>query len=206
MPRQKQFNADTVLDRAMELFWYQGFEATSMQALVTTMEINRFSLYDTFGGKHDLFMAACRRYRTIIREQVLAPLYAENAAWPEVVEFLERIAAFVAGDRFGHGCLLNNAAAELANRNESIRSLVCAFQTEKERLLADALKRAQENGDITNRTGAPALARLVVAGLNGVILSNKAHRDPERLQHNLDSLVCLLRPDQQPAEDVKSLS
>ncbi len=62
MPRVKEFDPDQALDRAMELFWRKGYEATSVQDLVEHMGINRFSLYDTFGSKHELFMAALDRY------------------------------------------------------------------------------------------------------------------------------------------------
>jgi TetR/AcrR family transcriptional repressor of nem operon len=48
----------------MQLFWEKGYEATSVQDLVEGMGINRFSLYDTFGSKHDLFLKALDRYRT----------------------------------------------------------------------------------------------------------------------------------------------
>jgi len=62
MPRTKQFDEDVVLERAMNLFWSRGFEATSMQALVDNMGINRGSLYGTFEDKRTLFERALERY------------------------------------------------------------------------------------------------------------------------------------------------
>ena len=40
-----------VLQKAMELFWQQGYEKTSMSDLVEHMGIHRKSIYDTFGEK-----------------------------------------------------------------------------------------------------------------------------------------------------------
>ena len=48
MPRSKEFDPDVVLDRATDLFWKKGYEATSIKDLVSHMRINRFSLYSTF--------------------------------------------------------------------------------------------------------------------------------------------------------------
>ena len=62
MPRAKEFDPEMVLDKAMDLFWTKGYEATSIKALVDHMGINRFSLYSTFGDKHQLFLRACDRY------------------------------------------------------------------------------------------------------------------------------------------------
>lgn len=48
MARQKAFDRAAVLEKAMAVFWLQGYEATSMQDLVESMGINRASLYATF--------------------------------------------------------------------------------------------------------------------------------------------------------------
>lgn len=62
MPRVKQFDEQEVLKKAMDLFWKQGYNATSIQDLVDYLGINRASLYDTFGGKKELFDKALDRY------------------------------------------------------------------------------------------------------------------------------------------------
>ncbi len=58
----------------MQAFWRKGYEATSIQDLVEQMGINRFSLYDTFGDKHRLYLAALDRYRQKVASESLACL------------------------------------------------------------------------------------------------------------------------------------
>ncbi|KAA2299393.1 helix-turn-helix transcriptional regulator, partial [Clostridioides difficile] len=62
MARGKEFEESVVLDKAMRLFWEQGYEKTSMTDLVNHMGIHRKSLYDTFGDKHTLFLKAVDLY------------------------------------------------------------------------------------------------------------------------------------------------
>ena len=62
MARSKEFEVNEVLDKAIQLFWAQGYEKTSMHELVNFMGIHRRSIYDTFGDKHALFMKALERY------------------------------------------------------------------------------------------------------------------------------------------------
>lgn len=62
MGRPKAFDEDAVLDRAAELFWTQGYEATSISDLEERLGVGRQSLYDTFGDKRRLFLRAIERY------------------------------------------------------------------------------------------------------------------------------------------------
>lgn len=62
MPRNKEFNYDEKLTVARNLFWKNGYHATSMNDLVDAMKINRSSLYLTYGGKHDLFLKSLNHY------------------------------------------------------------------------------------------------------------------------------------------------
>ena len=63
MPRVKLFDQNEVLTKAMNLFWKQGYAATSVQDLVQHLGINRASLYDTFGDKDQLFKKSFELYR-----------------------------------------------------------------------------------------------------------------------------------------------
>ena len=65
MARYKEFEVNEVLDKAIQLFWEQGYQKTSMQELVENMGIHRRSIYDTFGDKHALFIKALKRYEAI---------------------------------------------------------------------------------------------------------------------------------------------
>ena len=72
MPWEKQFDVDAALDRAMEGFWSRGYAASSTQDLLGRMGINRGSLYDTFGSKRALFLAALRRYEAAYQRPKIA--------------------------------------------------------------------------------------------------------------------------------------
>ena len=62
MPRPKEFNPDDAVEKAMQVFLHKGYEATSMEDLLEAMDLNRGSLYDTFGDKRQLFLKVIDRY------------------------------------------------------------------------------------------------------------------------------------------------
>src|SRR4051812_42357533 len=61
--RPRSFDRDAALQRAMEVFWRHGYEATSLADLTAAMGINPPSLYAAFGDKKRLFLEAIERYR-----------------------------------------------------------------------------------------------------------------------------------------------
>ena len=62
MPRGKTFDPDQKIDQAVDLFWQRGCDAVSVQDLVEALGLNRGSLYDTYGGKDQLWLSALARY------------------------------------------------------------------------------------------------------------------------------------------------
>ena len=75
MPRPKEFDPQEVLDKAVDLFWRQGYEFTSIQDLVDHLGINRASLYETFGDKHQLFLGAISQVLILMYSQRLCVIY-----------------------------------------------------------------------------------------------------------------------------------
>lgn len=76
MPRPKSFDPDTVLTKAMGVFWEKGYDAASISDLTAAMGINRFSLYDTFGDKHTLYLKALESYERAVVEPILERIHS----------------------------------------------------------------------------------------------------------------------------------
>lgn len=180
MGRTKQFNPQAVLEDAMHLFWERGFHSTSMQDLVDHLGVNRQSIYDTFGGKHELFEAALERYREM---QALPMRRALEADGPlgDVLRhwFRDMIAEML--KKNGKGCLLVNTATELAEQDDVIFGVCSANARQLEATFSGLLVRAQQAGDIPADRAVIPLARFLVSTINGLAVTAKATRDPEVL-------------------------
>ena len=167
MPRRRQFDPLEALQQAMELFWEKGYEATSVQDLLDGMGINRFSLYDTFQGKRELFEAALSRY---LEEQV-EPQVREMREGPEgygsIRRYFDRLVARAAGPAGWWGCLMVNTAVELAPRDRNAAKRLREFMDVIEDAFYRALARARKAGEIKSVVPASILARF----LAGTVLS-----------------------------------
>lgn len=69
--RPREFDRTEALDKAMMLFWRNGYRGVSLDDLTDAMSITRPSLYAAFGDKETLFLAAVDYYK----ETVLMPRF-----------------------------------------------------------------------------------------------------------------------------------
>ncbi len=73
MARPIQFDRDDVLNKALGLFWSDGYEASSVSRLLNVMGLNRGSLYSSFSDKRTLFKEVLDFYFRRISLVLLKP-------------------------------------------------------------------------------------------------------------------------------------
>ncbi len=182
MARPREFDRDQVVDRAVEVFWRKGFEATSIQYLVEATGLNRGSLYNTFGDKAGLFEAVFGRYlATSPTQPVIAA--AETGPPRQVIgEFFARLVELGTSDTEHRGCLMTNTAAELAARDERVAAQVTEAMQGLEEALFRLIERGQETGEIAPWRDPRSLARFLVASAQGLRITAKLNRDRAALE------------------------
>ncbi|MDJ0517195.1 MAG: TetR/AcrR family transcriptional regulator [Trichodesmium sp. MO_231.B1] len=182
MGRQKQFNRDEVLMKAMETFWCYGYEGTSIQTLVENMGINRGSLYDTFGDKLSLFHEAIAYYDSMIVTKAIARLEAPGAAKQAIIDQFYGLIDRAVADSDHKGCLLTNTAVEMGARNSDTTKQVTNNIQRIENVLKKALTTAQKKGEISHKKDISALAKFLTCCLQGLRVISKINPDREALQ------------------------
>lgn len=190
MARTKEFNREVALDRAMHVFWRKGYEAASLQDLVEAMGIGRQSLYDTFGDKHALYLAALDRYAATQGAPLFAPLDESGS----VKAALRRIFARMVDESVeGIGCLAVNATVERAACDAKIARWAMANLVGTEEKLRRALARAQVEGEISSRHDPRALARYLFNAIQGLRVTAKATNDRATLEEIVDVTLSVLQ-------------
>jgi len=178
LARPREFDQEVVVQKALELFWRRGYQATSVQDLVEATGVNRGSLYDTFGDKHGLFLAAVEHYRATVSARRLAKLEEPGALREKVATFFQGIIDFALGEGRLLGCLMTNSPVELAPHDRDTRLAVAANMGAMEAAFRRVLTRAKKNGELAADKSPTDLARFFTATANGLNVMAKAA--PER--------------------------
>lgn len=164
--RPRGFDTDAALDRAVEVFWRQGYEGASLTDLTEAMGINRTSMYAAFGNKEDLFRRAVARYAEHDMAYAREAL-AEPTAYAVIESFLRANAdALTRADR-PSGCLSVQGGLAEGGDSGRIATFLADSRLAGERALAQRLIRAVADGDLPADTDPHALARYVMVVSEG---------------------------------------
>ena len=180
MARLKEFDVDRVLDRAAETFWRLGYDATSIQDLEEATGLGRGSLYNAFGDKEGLFLAALDRYGAKYGASPLRHLEERDVA-RGIRSMLEDILARMKNPKNPQGCLLTNACLQ-GPGSPGIADKVAANMKYMEDRLERAIARARDSGQIPADAEPRQLARFYGAVAQSLGVAHKALRDTRRLQ------------------------
>lgn len=193
MARTKEFNPDEALDKAMQVFWHKGYEATSMQDLLMAMNLNRGSLYAAFGGKRELFLKALEHYckggGVVSRFSLLDQT---GPALPLIRRFIDGMLDFCLSDPQRRGCLITNTVMELAPHEKDIgKKLSKRIQTLEDAFFT-LLARAKQEGELSKDKDPRALARALVTMMQGMIVMIKAGTPADAARQTAKTALSIL--------------
>lgn len=175
--RTKAFDREEALQKAMYAFWRRGYEATSMQDLVDAMGINRQSLYDTFGDKHELYLEALERYRCGEGAAALVALEEPKPLRQRLEKMFEIMIEEAVNDKDRKGCFIANATLELANQDKTVYAFVEKNFENSVKKFEQVLSVAKAKGELGADKNVKALAVFIVNTIGGLRVTAKASPD-----------------------------
>ena len=179
MGRAKEFEDDDVLDRAGALFWRLGYDVVSVQELESATGLGRGSLYNAFGDKEGLFIAAIDRY---VDKHGAAPfrhLKSRDVA-RGIRLMLDAIIERMSNPANPRGCLLTNTSHGTGSGR--IDAYIAGKVMAMEAQLEEAITRAREEGQIPPHANPRQLARFYSAVVQSLGVTHKALGDAAALR------------------------
>ena len=192
MPRAKQFDEQQTLDAAMELFWEKGFHATSMQDLVDKLQINRASLYNTYGDKEELFNKAFGQYVSRNSQFVVDFLNGYESVKEGLRALFDNSINACSLDKTSKGCFVVNTTTELSTDNNNLKRRLAGHKERMQKVFFNYLKKGQESGEIGPEKDLEAIAALIFTLYNGLMVICKVDSKPENLSAIMEQGLSVL--------------
>ncbi|QKJ85057.1 TetR family transcriptional regulator [Paramixta manurensis] len=176
MARPKEFNIDVALDAAVGVFREHGFAGSSAQMLIEAMKIGKQSLYDTFGGKWQLYCAAVARYSSAETAEHIAMLQSETTAMAGIEQMLERVVA-----EAHRPCLGLSAISEFATSRDDLVGIREQAGRALRVALQQKLVEAQQTGAVSAELDPDQGTAFLLANIAAIRLAARAGAKPSEL-------------------------
>jgi TetR/AcrR family transcriptional repressor of nem operon len=141
MGRPVEFDRPTAVNRALALFWRQGYQATSLADLLPAMGISRGSFYAAFGDKRSFFIECLDLWAA----RTLQLLNDQRNGLPPIdalQKFFERSVAEALGPKVNWGCMLVNTVLEMSGVDDELATRASTHMADMERIFQDSLQDA----------------------------------------------------------------
>lgn len=192
MARPREFDEATVLEAAMNCFWAQGYELTSVRELAEQMGITGASLYNAFGDKRSLYRQALGHYlEQTVRDRVAR--LERLPPFPAIRTFFDEIVERSVTDKQRRGCMLVNSALELAPYDPEFQKLVAQEMIFIEAFFRRCIEAGQKDGTISTIRPAAELAKLLLSVLLGIRVLARTRPQRAVLEDAANAVLELLR-------------
>jgi AcrR family transcriptional regulator len=169
--RPREFDVDEALERAMVVFWEQGYEGASLTDLTAAMGITRTSMYAAFGNKEELFRKAVQRYfagpAAYTTQAVNEPTARDVAS-----AFLRGAVEATTTPGRPSGCLAVQGALATAPEDRPVRDFLIGSRDEGCALLQERFRRARDEGDLPATSDPELLARYLMTVGAGIAVQS----------------------------------
>lgn len=199
--RDGRSTRDVIIDTATGLIHVSGYKATSLDDVLRESGVGKGNFYYYFKSKEDLGYAILDRIIGGFLEETLEPCFADPAGrrLAQIRCFLGRVLESQRARNCIGGCPLGNLASELSDVHEGFRTrLAGVFAAWRERMRI-ALQEAQTRGEVNQQCRPEAVARFLVASLEGAILLAKVKKDISVMEQCVEELGRYLSLYERPA-------
>lgn len=191
MARPREYDRETVLTEAMNVFWGTGYFGTNMPQLIEATRLKPGSLYGAFSSKEALFLAALDHYGQKSVENVKSILNSGNSPIDGIREWIVKVAS-EAVKKSVHSCFLVNTAIELGGRNPAVGEKVNFYLDEIRKMLVLHLEQGRAAGEISSDKDPEALAAFVLCTIWGLRVLGETGPSKAQIDAVRNQLLVLL--------------
>ena len=194
MARPVEFDENKVLTNAMEQFWREGYEASSVQKLLDCTGINRGTLYNSFGDKDTFFKSCVDQYNKIVDRQIENSLKNPKLnAWDSVNAYFDEAILNVSNKHRSMGCLLVNSLCESINYDKNMKKVVRGSLSSIRKAIVARLKEAQSKGKLRKGVSVEFAADVLMNTLYGLRVNSRDGKNAKQLKELIKHSVNTLK-------------
>lgn len=194
MARPVEFEQDAVLASAMEQFWKEGFEASTVQKLLDATKINRGTLYNSFGDKDTFFKSCLDRYNSLIKADIEQTLANKELKPVQAIEaYLDQTLISTSNKQRQLGCLLVNSVCESINWDKEVQKILKSSLNVIRKALLTRTKELEKANKLRKTVSAELAADALLNLLHGLRVNSRNGKTVKQMQELIDFTISSIK-------------
>ena len=173
MARPREFDIEEALAKALDVFWSQGYEATSISDLMDATGLAKGSLYKGYSDKKSLFMLALDSYLLRANEALTEIATTHDSGREALEKIFTSVVGMSTSGNVRKGCFSVNTTIELAPHDSDVRTRLRRNTRQKEKTIADVIRRGIADGSLRKSLNPEMTASYVTTVMNGLQVRGK---------------------------------
>ena len=183
MARPIEYDEAEVLARALEQFWREGYEASSVNKLLDCCGINRGTLYNSFTDKNTFFKIVINHYNETLDRQIAASLKNPGlGTWESITAFFDETVVNVPVRQRNLGCLLVNSLCSSVNYDGETKRVLRASLNRMRKALVARLREARAKGKLKKGLDEFLAADILINALYGIRVNSRNGKSARQLK------------------------
>ena len=183
--RKPKFTEEILLKKASQLFWKKGYFNCSTRDLILELNINKGTLYNTFGSKKELFIRCLAYLEDDWFEQMENKIATTDTPYQELVAIFNSICDESENQR-NLGCILGNTLIETVNKEPELQKLTTEYLTRLKNLFKLGISKAIEKKEIKTLSSPQEIALILISLWNGIQVTKRLPYKSEELKWLID--------------------
>ncbi|MFD1009624.1 TetR/AcrR family transcriptional regulator [Oceanisphaera ostreae] len=186
--KSTKYDRQEAIHNATNLFWANGFHATSMRNIQQAIDMRPGSIYASFGSKEGLYKEAMQHYTAMSKARLIASVAASASPFEGLKQFIKN--AVVGGQTCAPSnlCMLVKTISELTDDNAELLAEAKHLLQEMESAFASILVKAQQQDEVDTTRSPARLARYLQVQLMGLRAYARTNTDVEQLNDLIDDV------------------
>jgi AcrR family transcriptional regulator len=190
--RPPEFDEETALGRATEVFWSRGLAATSLSDLAVAMDMNRPSIANAFGDKEALYRETLARFIDQLKAEVSAVLFEEHSLDRALMAFYRGALDVYFSSKPAPGCFVMCTAPVEAIEHPQVRADLKRLIGELDGALARRFEQAKQDGQFSTKRDSAAAAKMTQAVLHSLAIRARSGASKASLMRMASDAVAIL--------------
>ena len=176
-PGDIQSTRQKILLAAFKEIHLCGYQASSIQNIISQAGVTKGALYHHFKSKHEMVVALIDEvYAGYVENTFIKPLQDTDDPITVLIETLHAIKENMGDEDVTLGCPLDSLAQEMAPIDKTIQQKINQLYRRKQQMMVKAFQRGQAAGKVSQEASAESISLMIMATLQGCMGIAKSAR------------------------------